>query len=219
MNDPFPDDQSLNPAHLFPDDFRPLGSKSHWRLGERSCLATVCKFFTDRAGLTDFAFRESWFFYQHQAEIANPGLVRSVLTKRTAQSLARLEQAVTATLAYVGTWKDINRLSLAEKVKMLREKAGEPGSYAEDEDDWRPLVDQFDYNLVDIAAILAPEMAIPGCATLAELAELRFSLVTSYAHATEFMAERDHDFVAPTLGPESTWAEFCAELGMATLAV
>ena len=98
-------------------------------------------------------------------------------------------------------------------MEALRDKAGGPIDYYSDEDDWQPLVDKFESNIVDIAAIWAPEMASPGCATLEELAELRFSFVSSYAHTFEYMVERYPDFVAPKLVPENTFEELCAELG------
>jgi hypothetical protein len=97
------------------------------------CCATAFDFSTDRGGLTDAAFRERGLFHEREDEIVNPGLLRTVLTKRTAQSLARLEQAITVLLSYGGSWQDITHVTLAEKVNMLRDKAS-LNDYDRDED-------------------------------------------------------------------------------------
>jgi hypothetical protein len=157
------DDQNANPAHLFLDDYLSLFPGDLWKVcKERSCVATACCAFFDRGGLTDAAWKQKDLIANNENKIANSLVVRAMLTKQTTQSLGRLEQAVTATLAYVGTWKDLSLLSLSQKIETLREIAGDPGDYDPDEDDWRPLVDQFDSHLFDIQEIWAPEMASPG---------------------------------------------------------
>ena len=215
--DPQTDQQHLNPR-IFLEKNNPLwlSAPTSDVTAHRNCLATICDFWLDRGGLTTAALNEKDLAIELQGSVRNPDLARTILTKRTRQSLARLEQAVTAVFDFFcgASVESENEkpLTLEEMVQRLRDIAAD--GYEWRVDDWRTLVDMFEASLVDINDLWKPELASPGCIQLGEMAELRFSFVTTYAHALEFMQERHSGFVAPKLAPEMTVAELCAEVGI-----